>query len=208
MEIVHEFISSSITAFLTGVLSPVAVMLISRYINYRKRTKDPLKEAAVHSETICKVMDTIMEEVVCDRVWISQFHNGGHFYPTGKSIQKFSMIYEAVSKDTFSIRHNFQNIPINLFSRSINQLLDHDKIIIVDYKDEETSTFGLRYMAEETDCKSSYIFALRSIDGKMIGIIGIEYTKRKKSLSDELYNGLKLHTVQIATLLDAFLHKK
>ena len=42
----------------------------------------------------------------------------------------------------------------------------------------------------------------------MIGIIGIEYTKRKKLLSDELYNDLKLHTVQIATLLDAFLHKK
>jgi hypothetical protein len=208
MEIVHEFISSSITAFLTGVLSPVAVMLISRYITYKRRTKDPLREAAEHSEIICKVMDTIMEEISCDRVWIEQFHNGGHFYPTGKSIQKFSMIYETVSKDTFSVRHNFQNIPINLFSRSINQLLVHDKIIITDYKDDSISTFGLRYMAEETDCKSSYIFALKSIDGKMIGIIGIEYTKRKKLLSDELYNGLKLHTVQVATLLDTFLHKK
>jgi hypothetical protein len=208
MEIINEFIHSSITAFATGVLSPIVVMLIGRYINNRNAEKDPLKEAAEHSETICKVMDSIIEEISCDRVWIEQFHNGGHFYPTGKSIQKFSMIYENVSKDTFSVRHNFQNIPINLFSRSINQLLVHDKIIIVDYKDESVSTFGLRYMAEETDCKSSYIFALRSIDGKMIGILGIEYTKRKKILSDEMYNGLKLHVVQIATLLDTFLRKK
>jgi hypothetical protein len=118
------------------------------------------------------------------------------------------MIYEAVSADAESIRQNFQNIPINLFSKSINRLLDYDKITITDYKDDEIATYGLRYLAEETGCKSSYMFALKNIDGKMIGVLSAEATKRKKELSDESYDNLKTHAAQIGVLLDTFLRKK
>ena len=118
------------------------------------------------------------------------------------------MIYEAVSTNAESIRHNFQNIPINLFSKSINRLLDYDRIIIVDYKDEETSTYGLRYLAEETSCRSSYMFALKNIDGKMIGVLSAEATKRKKDLNDDEYDSLRAHAAQVGILLDTYLRKK
>jgi len=208
MESILSIVSSSLPAFLTGVLGPVAILVARHYLQEHKKTKDPIKDAAENGEIICKILDQILDESSLDRVWITQFHNGGHFYPTGKSIQKFSMIYEAVSTNAESIRHNFQNIPINLFSKSINRLLDHDKIIIVDYKDEEIPTYGLRYLAEETNCKSSYMFALKNIDGKMIGVLSAEATKRKKDLNDEVYDNIKTHAAQIGVLLDAFLRKK
>jgi hypothetical protein len=208
MESILSIVSSSLPAFLTGVLGPVAILVARHYLQEHKKTKDPIKDAAENGEIICKILDQILDESLLDRVWITQFHNGGHFYPTGKSIQKFSMIYEAVSTNAESIRHNFQNIPINLFSKSINRLLDHDRIIIVDYKDEETPTYGLRYLAEETNCKSSYMFALKNIDGKMIGVLSAEATKRKKDLNDEVYDNIKTHAAQIGVLLDAFLRKK
>jgi hypothetical protein len=208
MESILSIVSSSLPAFLTGVLGPVAILVARHYLQEHKKTKDPIKDAAENGEIICKILDQILDDSSLDRVWITQFHNGGHFYPTGKSIQKFSMIYEAVSANAESIRHNFQNIPINLFSKSINRLLDHDRIIIVDYKDEEIPTYGLRYLAEETNCKSSYMFALKNIDGKMIGVLSAEATKRKKDLNDEVYDNIKTHAAQIGVLLDAFLRKK
>ena len=208
MENILSIISSSLPAFLTGVLGPVLILVVRHYLTENKKTKDPIKDAAVSGEVICKILDQIIDETGLDRVWITQFHNGGHFYPTGKSIQKFSMIYEAVSTNADSIRHNFQNIPINLFSKSINRLLDYDRIIIVDYKDEETSTYGLRYLAEETGCRSSYMFALKNIDGKMIGVLSAEATKRKKDLSDDEYDSLRAHAAQIGILLDTYLRKK
>jgi hypothetical protein len=208
MESILSIISSSLPAFLTGVLGPVLILVVRHYLSENKKTKDPIKDAAVSGEVICKILDQIIDETGLDRVWIAQFHNGGHFYPTGKSIQKFSMIYEAVSTNADSIRHNFQNIPINLFSKSINRLLDYDRIIIVDYKDEETSTYGLRYLAEETGCRSSYMFALKNIDGKMIGVLSAEATKRKKDLNDDEYDSLRVHAAQIGILLDTYLRKK
>lgn len=208
METILSIISSSLPAFLTGILGPILILVVRHYLAEHKKTKDPIKDAASNGEIICKVLDLILDETNLDRVWITQFHNGGHFYPTGKSIQKFSMIYEAVSADAESIRQNFQNIPINLFSKSINRLLDHDKITITDYKDDEIATYGLRYLAEETGCKSSYMFALKNIDGKMIGVLSAEATKRKKELSDESYDNLRTHAAQIGVLLDTFLRKK
>jgi hypothetical protein len=208
MENIYSSLVSSLPAFLTGTLGPIILLVFRHYFNKSKQTKDPIKDAAKNGEIICDALESIMHEVDCDRVWIEQFHNGGHFYPTGKSIQKFSMIYEIVSADATSIRQTFQNIPINLFSKSINRLLDHDTIIITDYKDESVPTYGLRYLAEENDCKSSYLFALKTIDDKMIGVLGIEYTKRKKTLSDEVYNELKVKVAQISIVLDTFLRKK
>jgi hypothetical protein len=167
MENILSIITSSLPAFLTGVLGPILILIVRHYLQEHKKTKDPIKDAAANGEIICKVLDQILDETGLDRVWITQFHNGGHFYPTGKSIQKFSMIYEAV-----------------------------------------TATYGLRYLAEETNCKSSYMFALKNIDGKMIGVLSAESIKRKKELSDEAYDSLKTHAAQIGVLLDTFLRKK
>ena len=202
-----QIIVPIIIALTTSIFGPLLVKWVEkRFIS--KINNDPLRDAIQHNEIIEQQLDAILQEVDCDQIYIAQFHNGGHFYPTRKSIQKFSMIYEAVSADAESIRQNFQNIPINLFSKSINRLLDYDKITITDYKDDEIATYGLRYLAEETGCKSSYMFALKNIDGKMIGVLSAEATKRKKELSDESYDNLKTHAAQIGVLLDTFLRKK
>jgi hypothetical protein len=66
-----------------------------------------------------------------------------------------------------------------LFSKSINQLLLNDTIEISDFKDETIATYGLKYIADDTGCKSAYLFGIKSIEGKFIGILGIDYTKRK-----------------------------
>jgi len=176
-----------IVAFITGIVGPLLVLLIKNKMDKNKKP-DIVKEALQVGELIMSKIEHIKDEFHADRVWIMQFHNGGHFYPTGKSIAKFSFIYEVVSMGTNSIQMNFQNIPVNLFSRSINQLLENDIIEIPDFKDETISTYGLKYIAEDTGCKSGYLFAIKTLDDKFIGVLGLDFTKNQTLLDMESVN--------------------
>ena len=167
-----------IIAFLTGVLGPVILVLLKYYLDKKKSKPDIVKDTLQVSTLVTSHIEDIRDKFKADRVWITQFHNGGNFYPTGKSIAKFSVIYETVDFNVDSIQNNFRNIPVNLFSKSINQLLTNNKIVIPDFNDEKYQTYGLKYIAETTDCKSGYLFAIKTIDDKFIGTLGIDYTKK------------------------------
>lgn len=192
-------------AFITGVIGPIAVLYIKHILDSRKKKPDMVMDTLRVSELINHKIDHIRDEFGADRVWISQFHNGGNFYPTGRSMAKFSIMYEAVSSNATSVQSNFKNIPVNLFSRSINQLLQNDVIEVPDFKDETTATYGLKYVAEESGCKSSYLFAIKTLDGKFIGVLSVEYTKRKTKLNMEDINHISNHASSIGGVLMTYL---
>jgi hypothetical protein len=196
-----ENIAGIIIAFISGVFGPISVMYIKHLLEKRKPKPDMVKEALQVSELITSKIEHIKEEFKCDRVWITQFHNGGHFYPTGKSMAKFSIIYETVAPQANSVQLNFQNIPVNLFSKSINELYENDTIEISDFKDETISTFGLKYIAEDTGCKSGYLFAIKTIDDKFIGTLGLDFTRRKTKLDMESINHLQVHASSLGGVL-------
>ena len=200
--------STVIVAFVTGVLGPILIMFIKHYLDSKKKQKpDMVMDTLRVSELINSKIEHIKEEFDADRVWVSQFHNGGNFYPTGKSIAKFSIMYETVGQYAQSVQTNFRNIPVNLFSKSINELLNNDAIEISDFSDEKIPTFGLKYIAEETGCKSSYLFAIKTIEDKFIGVLSVDYTQNKKSLSVEEVTHLQVHASSIGGVLISYLNQ-
>ena len=199
--------TSIIVAFISGVLGPIIILYLKKRMDNKKEVPDMVKEALQVSELITTKIEHIRDEFKADRVWITQFHNGGHFYPTGKSMAKFSVIYEAVSQNTHSIQSNFQNIPVKLFSKSINYLLENDVIEIHDYKDESVATHGLKYIAEDTGCKSGYLFAIKTIDNKFIGTLGLDFSKRKTKLDIESINHLQVHATSVGGVLMGHLER-
>jgi hypothetical protein len=193
---------SVIGAFFTGILGPIIVTFAKAYLEKRKlNKKDPVAESLKTNVLVDNKVNEILEEHGADRVWITQFHNGGHFYPTGKSIHKFSMFYENVALGTASIKDYFQNIPVSLFSKSINQLLEEDVIEIADYKDETIATYGLKYVADEYGCKSGYLFAIKSIDNKFLGVLGIDYTKKRKALTHDEISDIRVEVTSIGGVI-------
>jgi hypothetical protein len=193
--------TSVIVAFITGVLGPVILLFIKNRLDKKNQKPDMVIETLKVSELVMSKLDRIKDELKPDRVWVTQFHNGGNFYPTGKSMAKFSVIYETVRTGVSSIQSNFQNIPVNLFSKSINYLLENESIEIADYKDETIATFGLKYVAEDTGCKSGYLFPIKSIDGKYIGTLGLDYTKRKTKLDEDDIQHLKMYSASLGGVL-------
>jgi hypothetical protein len=110
-------------------------------------------------------------------------------------------MYETVNVGVQSVQSNFHNIPVNLFSKSINELLSNDVIEIPDFKDETVSTYGLKYIAEDTGCKSGYLFSIKTIDDRFIGTLGLDYTKRKRKLDMESINHLQVHATSLGGVL-------
>ena len=196
-----------IVAFITGVIGPTTVIYVKNLLEGRKKNPDMVKETLHVSELINQKIEHIRDEFNADRVWVTQFHNGGNFYPTGKSMAKFSIMYEVVNTGVSSVQSNFHNIPVNLFSKSINQLLHNDVIEVSDFKDETIATYGLKYIAEESGCKSQYLFAIKTIDDRFIGTLGLDYTKRKTKLDIESINHLMVHATSIGGVLMTHLEK-
>tara|TARA_R100001510_G_C7609876_1_gene173775 strand:+ start:122 stop:730 length:609 start_codon:yes stop_codon:yes gene_type:complete len=195
-----ENIFNVVIAFITGVMGPVILLILKSRLE-KKNKPDMVTEALMVSELVQHKIEEIREGVKADRVWVTQFHNGGHFYPTGKSIAKFSVMYETVNTGVSSIQHSFQNIPVNLFSKSMNRLVVADTIEIPNFKDENILTYGLKYVAEDNGCKSTYLFAIKTIDDRFIGVLGIDYTKKKIVLDDDVVNNVLVQTSTLGGVL-------
>jgi len=194
-----------IIAFISGVFGPLAILYIRHKLEKQKKQPDMVMDTLRVSELVNQKIEHIKEEFGADRVWVSQFHNGGNFYPTGKSMAKFSIVYETVGPNAPSVQTNFKNIPVNLFSKSINELYINNVIEIADFKDEKIATFGLKYIAEESNCKSSFLFAIKTIEDKFIGVLSVDYTKRKTKLDSESINHLQNHATSIGGVLMTYL---
>lgn len=194
-----------IAAFLTGVAGPLLLAWVRSLLE--KKPGDMLTEAIELGNMVEDKLDSIKDDYKADRVWIAQFHNGAHFYPTGKSIAKFSIMYETVNVEVSSIQSKFQNIPVNLFGKACNQLLANNAIAIYDYADKDIQSFGLGYFFDEHSCKSSYIFAIKTIDEKFIGFMGLDYAWATRKLTDAEIVDLEIQASSIGGVLMNHLNK-
>ena len=200
-----------IGAFLTGVVGPILYFLISRHLDkVREKKRDKIKEVVADTCIVNDELQEIMEEFKGDRVWISQFHNGGNFYPTGKSIQKFSIFFEVTQKGTSSIAHTFNNIPTSLYPMAFAHMLNDEQkgIFIPDFKDPKVATYGLKGAADSVGTKSSYLIPLFTLDDKFIGTIGIDYVSKKKRLTKDEWEHFQIKAGRIAGYLSTHLQKQ
>ena len=177
-----DYIIPVLVAFITAVLGPLAMEWAKAKFKSKPK-KSPIQEALEMNELVDHQLDLILETIGCDRTWIIQFHNGGHFYPTGKSIQKFSMFYEKITPNSSSIQHTFQNIPVSLFPKMLGKIYKDGELAIPTYAEGET--YDLETLAKDLDSKSFYALGLYSLDDHLIGVMGIAYNKEHKLTKDE-----------------------
>ena len=197
-------------AFLTGVVGPIMYLLISRHLQREKnKKKDIVKDTIQNTMVVEDELEDIREEFKSDRAWISQFHNGGNFYPTGKSIQKFSIFYEVAKKGVSSVSHTFNNIPCSLYPKAFDHMLNGEQkgIFIPDYNDPKVATYGLKGAAESVGTKSTYVIPLFTLDEKFIGSLGLDFVGRKKKITKADWEHLQIKAGRIAGYLSSHLEE-
>ena len=131
-------------AFLTGVVGPIMYLLISKYMQKEKdKKRDKVKENIANTSLISDELEEIREEFKSDRVWISQFHNGGNFLSHSKSIQKFSIFYEVTKQHLFSITY-LQQYTLFTLSKTFHHMMEGNGLFIPDFNDPKVATYGLK----------------------------------------------------------------
>lgn len=175
-----ELIGMVLVAVITALVGPAGLVYVKAKLS-KPVSKDIVRDDVERNLVIIDEITEIRESLDADRIWVSQFHNGGHFLHTNKSIQKFSITYEDVKPGISSIIHLFTDIPLSLYSRAMNHIMENKYLWISDFKDETISTCGLKSAADATGTNASYVVGLFDIaTDRCIGTMGIDYREKKK----------------------------
>jgi len=190
-------------ALITSVFGPV--LLEWAKAKFKKKSADPMPDAIKYNEQIEHQLDIILDELECDQIFIAQFHNGGHFYPTGKSIQKFSIFYEVLNPNIESVKNVYQNIPVSLFNKPLSELYEHGEVII---EDAEAANSYLLNTTTGGKCKSIYLLSLTDLDGRIIGVMGIHYIEKKHKIVKDEWIFIRQKVGAIGNIISNYLHSK
>jgi hypothetical protein len=175
-----ELIGMVLVAVITALIGPAGLEYVKVKLS-KPISKDIVRDDIERNLVIFDEISEIREVLDGDRIWVSQFHNGGHFLHTNKSIQKFSITYEDVKPGIGSIINLFTDIPLSLYSRAMNHIIENRYLWIPDFKDETVATCGLKSAAEATGTNATYSIGLFDIvTDKCIGTMGIDYRTKKK----------------------------
>ena len=204
--LVIEAVLTVTVALITALLGPVAVEWAKS--KFAKKSKDVIAEAIDKDGKVDHQLELIMEEIQCDRICISQFHNGGNFYPTGKSIKKFSIFYEKINEHAHSIKETFQNIPVSLFPKVFSTLHKQGEIIITKCSNNKSECGLFPVIGKEYKTKSFYMLAIKDLNDNFIGSMAISYYKKEHVLSLDEWILLRQKVGAIGTILTYYLHNR
>ena len=194
-----------LVALITAVFGPIVVEWAKVYFA-KKPKKSPIQDAIEINVLVDSQLEIILNYLNCDRVWIAQFHNGGHFYPTGKSIQKFSIFYEKTMPKALRIQNDFQNVPCSAFPKALATIYKDGELAIPTYEGE-VETYDLKGISSQYGTQSFYMVGLYSLDNNLIGVMSIAYDREHKLTKDEwIYVRQKVGVV--GTLLTDYLKIK
>ena len=197
-------LTTIIVALITAVIGPLLMTWFKNKLE-TKLTKSLVEEAIDLNELVSEQLEIIIDELEADKIWIAQFHNGGHFYPTGKSIQKFSIFYENITPNTEPIQSVFQNIPVSLFPKSLSKLYKDGELSIAELNDGED--YDLKPLCIAYGTKSFYMISIYNLDDHFIGVMGIAFNEEYK-LSKEDWIFIRQKVGAIGLLLTDYLKTK
>ncbi len=199
-----EILVPVVIALITSVFGPIILEWAKSRFK-KKNSTDPLPESIRYNELIEHQLDVMLDELGCDQIFIAQFHNGGHFYPTGKSIQKFSIFYEVLNPNIESVKNVYQNIPVSLFNKPLSELYEHGEVII---EDAEHNNSYLLNTTTGGKCKSIYLLSLTDLDGRIIGVMGIHYIEKKHKIVKDEWIFIRQKVGAIGNIMSNYLHSK
>lgn len=167
------------------VLFMFFVMILS--INFREAVikywfdPDPIRNQVVVSTKVNERLEHLLEGTHGSRVYIFQFHNGVTYY-TGQHAQRFTCTYEIVSEGISREADNLQNLQVSIFAWWIDETLGGRML----YKDIQTMPdYTTKVMLEQQGVESIVCLPLIS-QGRVIGIVGVDYVGKKNPFLDGL----------------------
>lgn len=179
-----------IISVLTGVVSAAtAVLGIWLKIKYdEKRDKQLNYDPQLHGNVIT-ALDFILDETGADRAYVLEFHNGEHYF-SGRSQQKLSCTYEVVSEGISVESHSIQNIRVSNFHGLVKSIAQGETFKCKDIE-KYNDDMSFKAFLQGKGVKSMFARPVKTLNGKIIGIIILEYVKEPRRWSEDAEEFLK-----------------
>lgn len=195
----EEIISDkSVGYVLAAVISAVTTLFAVWFRHYLYEKRQDISPVSRKNENIYLILQALIENFGADRAYIYEFHNGERFF-SGQPQKKFSCTYEWTGEGISAESNRSQNYRVTNFHQYIESLLSDGEFFRPDT--ESIRDFSFRALLQDKGVKSLYNIPLKSVGGKNIGFIGVDFVKEQKNL-----NGMQLKEFStIAREISAFL---
>ena len=183
----------------TAIIGIIGTLLAIKYkhkLIESRLEKDmcPIGECITEDTLVIEKLREVLDEIHGDRISIMSFHNGSTYY-SGKSMQKMSMTYEECDNGISSVMLDKQDIPVSACITTLKPLMQNGEFYCVDTKDYPE---GLcKYHLRNDGVKSTYKYPIIDLHKNAIGILSVDFVKRKTRLDDEDHDVLKLLASQL-----------
>jgi hypothetical protein len=182
-----------LVAVITSVVAPVLLQLMKYLLNRARypEKKEPTIIEKLHQEgIIVDRLEKIRKKYNVDRVWVAIFHNGSHTF-TGKSLQKFSLVYETTKKGVSNEGSNTQNLPTSLFVTLFREIADKGMFQILDTTvTGDAGSSSLQGFFESRGIKSFLALSMLDIQDNIVGIMCL----------DSIHDIIKLNNQELENL--------
>lgn len=178
---------STIIAAVITCVGTIGSVLLGKIILNRKNqyAKDPIVVDTENNYNVYVSLQYLIEISNCDRAYIMQFHNGGH-YVSGKSQKKFSCTHEVCSRGISKECEKSQNHLVSNFNHYIQEILSNKEYAYIDISKIKDQSF--KNLLDYKGVRAIYNIPLRTLEGKVIGILGLDYVKNRPLGSfDEMF---------------------
>lgn len=164
-----------------------------------RKSSCPVKSDTDRSANVYKALRYTMQNMEADRCYILEFHNGGHYY-SGRGQQKFSCTHEMVEEGISRECIKSQEHRVSNYFDYINTLITNKQFKYEKINDMKDSSFLM--LLNRSGVKSIYNVPIKTLDGKLIGILGIDYVKNEAvQFTDQDFEFLKKQSRIIAGYL-------
>lgn len=154
-------------------LATLLGVFLSWYLKYKygEYKQKKIEREISNSKLIQTILDQLLEEYSCQRVFILQRHNGGK-YQTGKSMAKLSTSFESLEEGVSTEFIQYQNLPMSLYSNFVEDVAKYKAV----YPSVDTITDLItRAFFTQRGTKSSVVYPIKK-GQELIAIIGFEWT--------------------------------
>jgi len=142
----------------------------------------------LHSN-VMTALEYMRQETEADRVYILEFHNGEHYF-SGRSQQKFSCTYEVVNEGISREVQDLQSIRISSMHYLIKDVVQGKTFVCKDVE-EFCNDLSFRSFMETRGIKSMFARPIKTLNGKIIGVLAMDFVKEHRAWGPNAEDFLK-----------------
>ena len=162
-----------IAAIITAVATLASVIGGQVFLKSRREKSCVIRENAQNAN-VYTALKYIIDEMQGDRAYIMEFHNGESYF-SGRGQQKYSCTHEIVEEGVSSECEFSQNHRVSNYHQYINNLVKNESFVFKDANNIQDRAF--HQMLQRKGVKSIYNVPIKTLNGKIIGILGVDYVK-------------------------------